>query len=79
MPPEFDLTEVMKKAALSEGSIMDKADTLAKSLSVALLSISEWVKKKMPALFKQMAIGKQLLQVVMAGLENGTPTFIVCF
>jgi hypothetical protein len=77
IPREFDLTEVMKKAALSEGSIMDKADTLAKSLSGDLLRISEWVKKKMPALFKQMSFGKQLLHVVMAGLENGTPTFIV--
>jgi hypothetical protein len=78
IPPEFDLTEVMKNTALSEGSIMDKADTLAKLLSGdLLLSISEWAKKKVPALFKQIFIGGQLLQVVMAGLENGTPTFIV--
>ena len=77
MPPEFDLTEVMKKAALSKGSIMDRADTLAKEVSVTLLSISEWVKRKGPALFNHMSIGKQLLQVVMAGLEDGTPIFIV--
>jgi len=77
IPAEFDLTEIMNRAALGEGSMMDKADTLAKAVDGALLRISEWAKKKMRTFFEKMFIGKQLLQVVIAGLENGLPTIIV--
>lgn len=76
IPSEFDLTEIMNKAALIEGSIMDKAGSLSKAVDGALLRISGWAKKKMPAFFEKMFIGKQLLQVVMAGLEKGAPTII---
>jgi len=77
IPAEFDLTEIMNKAALIEGSIVDKAVSLSKAIDGSLLRISEWAKKKMPTFFEKMFIGEQLLQVVMAGLENGSPTIII--
>lgn len=76
IPAEFDLTEIMNKAALIEGSIMDKADSLSKAVDGALLRISEWAKKKMPSFFDKMFIGKQVLQVVMAGSEKGSPYLV---
>ena len=77
IPAEFDLAKIMNDAALSEGSIMDKADNLAKAVEDSLLRMSEWAKKKMRPLFEGLFIGKQLLQVVMAGMENGSPAIIV--
>lgn len=77
IPQEFDLTEIMNKAALGEGSIMDKADTLAKAVESVLLRMSEWAKKKMPVLFEKMFLGRQSLQVVIAGMENGSTTMVV--
>jgi len=77
IPREFDLAEIMNKAALREGSIMDKADTLAKAVESVLLRMSEWAKKKMPVLFEKMFLGRQSLQVLIAGIENGSPTIVV--
>jgi len=72
-----DLTEIMKKAALGEGSFADKADALSKAARDALLRIGEWSKNKMPDFYEKMFRGRELLQVVMAGLENETPAIIV--
>jgi hypothetical protein len=77
IPPEFDLAKIMNKAALGKRNILDKADTVTKAVQSILLKISWWAKEKKPALFKKMFIGKELLQVVMAGMENDSPTIIV--
>ena len=77
IPEQFDLTEIMNKAALNGGSIMDKADSLSKAVDGALLRISDWAKKKMPSFFDKMFIGKQVLQVVVAGLEKGSPAIVI--
>jgi hypothetical protein len=77
IPPEFDLTRTMNKASQGESTMQDKADSVTKAAEGVLMKISDWAKEKKPALFNQMFIGKQLLQVVMAGMEDQSPTIIV--
>lgn len=77
IPTGLDLTEIISNASLGEGSVRDKADILAKTVSDALLRMYEWMKKRMPSLFGQMVLGTQSLQVITAGTERETPVFVV--
>lgn len=74
---EFDLNEIMSKAALGTARIYDKAEATAEAVERALFRIYGWMKDKRHDLFERMFLGRQSLQVVIAGFDGTTPVLFV--